>query len=404
MADRTANTLETKGVVGPGRPPNSSWLPDFLASLEAPFLRQESAESGGLRAGAPWPMIRAGMAMKKTTVERSANRSCVVVCLFGLLLGGACATPPAVTSDGLALKRVVIYRNGVAYFEREGRVRGNKVGFRVRRDEVGDFLASFAVMERTGGTVRAASFPMHREEEPPPVPVEGQPAPVPKPDPKRKLENVVMELDGGVHDLAVGYIAEAPVWRPSYRLVLQKEKVRLQVWGIVQNLSGEDWKNARLTLVADAPLALQTGLETAVIPSRPVLAEGNEVIMVVPQSETSLAEAPPPPPPAPAAAPPSEAMAEEAFDDATSGVGGLAFEKKKAKGDREAGGQAPALDGEATRADRTPARGALAHPQPGGPGRGGGHRRRYSLRATEPGHRARWRGDHALAPRQGSAG
>src|SRR5512134_2837882 len=120
------------------------------------------------------------MAMKKT---------CLAVLVLGVLLGGACATPPAVTSDGLALRRVVIYRNGVAYFEREGRVRGDKVGFRVRRDEVGDFLASFAVMERTGGTVRAASFPMHREEEPPPVPVDGQPAPAPKPDPKRKLEN-----------------------------------------------------------------------------------------------------------------------------------------------------------------------------------------------------------------------
>jgi len=145
------------------------------------------------------------------------KNTCLVLVGFAMLVGGACATPPAVTSEGLALKRVVIYRNGVAYFEREGRVRGSKVGFRVRRDEVGDFLASFAVMERTGGTVRAASFPMHREEETPPVPIDGKPAPAPRPDPKRKLENVVMELDGGVHDLAVGYIAEAPVWRPSYR-------------------------------------------------------------------------------------------------------------------------------------------------------------------------------------------
>jgi len=253
------------------------------------------------------------------------KNTCLVLVGFAMLVGGACATPPAVTSEGLALKRVVIYRNGVAYFEREGRVRGSKVGFRVRRDEVGDFLASFAVMERTGGTVRAASFPMHREEEAPPVPIDGKPAPAPRADPKRKLENVVMELDGGVHDLAVGYIAEAPVWRPSYRLVLHKDKVRLQVWGIVQNLSGEDWKNARLTVVADAPLALQTSLERAVIPGRPVLAEGNEVIMVVPQSETSLAEAPPPPPPAP----PREAMAEEDADvaEASSSV----LERRRAK-------------------------------------------------------------------------
>jgi hypothetical protein len=196
----------------------------------------------------------------------------------------------------LALKRVVIYRNGVAYFEREGRVTGNRVSFRVRGDEVGDFLASFAVMEKNGSSVRAASFPLHQEEEneTPADDEKVKKKELPK-DPKQRLETVVMELDGGEHDLAVGYIAEAPVWRPSYRLVLEKEKVHLQVWGIVQNLSGEDWRNARLTLVADAPLALRTQLETPVIPDRPLLVEGNEVMAVVPQSETSLAEAPPPP-------------------------------------------------------------------------------------------------------------
>jgi hypothetical protein len=201
---------------------------------------------------------------------------------------------------------VVIYRNGVAYFEREGRVAGNRVSFRVRGDEVGDFLASFAVMEKNGSSVRAASFPLHQEDENETSPENAKvkKSELPK-DPKHRLETVVMELDGSEHDLVVGYIAEAPMWRPSYRLVLEKEKVHLQVWGIVQNLSGEDWRNARLTVVADAPLALRTQLENPVIPERPLLVEGNEVMAVVPQSETSLAEAPPPPP---AAAPAMEMM------------------------------------------------------------------------------------------------
>ena len=238
------------------------------------------------------------------------NRAPLAFCLASLvasLLASSCATSPPVEVDGLALRRVVIYRNGVAYFEREGRVSGNRVSFRVRGDEVGDFLASFAVMEKGGSSVRAASFPLHQEEdvEPPPGDAAKKNA-LPK-DPKKRLEKVVMELDGSEHDLAVGYIAEAPVWRPSYRLVLEKEKVHLQLWGIVQNLSGEDWRNTRLTLIADAPLALQTQLETPVIPGRPILVEGNEVMAVVPQSETSLAEAPPPPP-APVAAQPMEMM------------------------------------------------------------------------------------------------
>jgi hypothetical protein len=244
--------------------------------------------------------------------------------LLGIaLLATACATHPPVTSEGLALRRVVIYRNGVAYFEREGHVSGNKVTFRVRGDEVGDFLASFAVMEKDGSSVRAASFPLHQEDEATPVPL---PAPnktmvlpgEPK-DPKQRLETVVMELDGKDHSLAVGYIAESPVWRPSYRLVLDGDTIRLQVWGIVQNLSGEDWRNTHLTVVADAPLSMRTQLEMPHIPERPMLAEGDEVIAVVPQSETSLAAAAPAPPPAP------EPMAEKeeemkALDEAAGGL------------------------------------------------------------------------------------
>src|ERR1017187_256081 len=248
------------------------------------------------------------------------NRAPLALCLASLvssLLASSCAPSPPVEVDGPALRRVVIYRNGVAYFEREGRVSGNRVSFRVRGDEVGDFLASFAVMEKGGSSVRAASFPLHQEEdvEPPPADAAKKNA-LPK-DPKKRLEKVVMELDGSEHDLAVGYIAEAPVWRPSYRLVLEREKVHLQLWGIVQNLSGEDWRNTRLTLIADAPLALQTQLETPIIPGRPILVEGNEVMAVVPQSETSLAKAPPPP--APVAAQPMEMMNMEEVASSESG-------------------------------------------------------------------------------------
>jgi len=265
----------------------------------------------------------------------------VVACL-ALSFCLSCASGPPVTADGLTLRRVVIYRNGVAYFEREGHVTGNRVSFRVRRDEISDFLASFAVMEKDGSSVRAASFPLHREADAQP-PVEPLKAGA-VPDPKRKLETVVMELDGGEHDLSVGYIAESPVWRPSYRLVLQKDKVHLQVWGIVQNLSGEDWPHTRLSVVADAPLALQTQLETSLIPSRPVLAEGNEVMAVVPQSETTLAQAPPEPAPAPAAAMAMEEQAKAAPSPA----------KKARMGQRapgSAGGLARAFGGAANIAD-----------------------------------------------------
>ena len=72
------------------------------------------------------------------------------------------------------------------------------------------------------------------------------------------------------HDLRVGYVSEQPVWRPSYRLIFDEGTKRpmLQAWGIVQNVSGEDWKNVSLSLVAGAPIAFESTLATPVTPQR----------------------------------------------------------------------------------------------------------------------------------------
>jgi hypothetical protein len=195
---------------------------------------------------------------------------------------------------------VVVYRNGVGYFERAGHVETNEVRFRVRKAEIGDFLATLAVLERGGSSVRSASFPLTVDDgtptpaqpTPPPTPLApGAAAPAP-PAPRSDLETVIMGLDGGEHDLQVGYIAPTPVWRPSYRLVLNKGGATLQAWGIVENLSGEDWRNVSLSLIAEAPLAFQAELAAPVIPPRPTVTDGGDVIAVVPQSETSLGQSP----------------------------------------------------------------------------------------------------------------
>ncbi|MEO5727726.1 MAG: hypothetical protein ABI134_01715, partial [Byssovorax sp.] len=76
----------------------------------------------------------------------------------GLSLG--CARGPDIEATGLGLKRVVIYRNGVGYFERGGHVDSDRVSFKVRNEKVGDFLATLAVIEKGGSSVRSASFPV----------------------------------------------------------------------------------------------------------------------------------------------------------------------------------------------------------------------------------------------------
>ncbi|WP_437663773.1 hypothetical protein [Sorangium sp. So ce1182] len=286
--------------------------------------------------------------------------------LLALTLLAGCVRGPDVDASGLALRRVVIYRNGVAYFERRGLIDADQVTFRVRKEKVGDFLATLAVIEAGGSSVRSASFPVEVDdasEEEDDAPAEPGPEVTTAPRPpkdngakkgdkqrdKDELESVKLTLDGREHDLVIGYVAETPVWRPSYRLVMgatgapgaasvdprvQSKQAHLQAWGIVQNLSGEDWKGVKLSLVAGAPLAFQATLDQASIPPRPIVSDQGEVIASVPTSETTLAAeaAPPPPMPAPVApaapAAPADAAAEYAPE--AEERGGLEYAKDAA--------------------------------------------------------------------------
>ncbi|HLV65467.1 MAG TPA: DUF4139 domain-containing protein [Polyangiaceae bacterium] len=219
------------------------------------------------------------------------------LCLLLLSLG--CARGPNVVSEQLPLRRVVIYRNGVGYFERAGNVDDERVGFRMRQRMVGDFLASLAIVERGGSSVRAASFPLEledteRPDSPAPMPRSTRggkhiaPVPPPETDPD-DMREVVLYLDGKEHDLSIGYLAETPVWRPSYRVVVREDgSADLQAWGIVQNLSGEDWTDVELALVAGAPLAFQSTLGNPVIPERPVVSDRGEIIAAMPTGVTTL--------------------------------------------------------------------------------------------------------------------
>lgn len=233
--------------------------------------------------------------------------SAALLCLV-LFTGAGCAHDAAVSAgEELPLKKVVVYRNGVAYFERAGTVESERVEFKVRPEHVGDFLATLSVVEAGGSSVRSASFPIRDGERP----EEGDSSKLLG----TELKTVVLELDGEKHDLRVGYVSEQPVWRPSYRLIFDEATRRpmLQAWGIVQNVSGEDWKNVRLSLVAGAPIAFESTLATPVTPQRPMVLDSGEVIAAVPRGENILAQRTPPPPPSAAPEQPGEASADGAY-------------------------------------------------------------------------------------------
>ena len=131
------------------------------------------------------------------------------------------------------------------------------------------------------------------------------------------------------HDLAVSYVVPAPMWKPTYRVVLPKEgkgKALLQGWAVVDNTSGEDWREVRLGLTSGAPIAFRYDLHTPREVDRSDLTEtGVRKRAAVAVGETTYKEDPAPaiaasaaaaPPPAPmgASTPSSEAVADDEDD------------------------------------------------------------------------------------------
>ncbi|MHC4952584.1 MAG: hypothetical protein ACYTGZ_01740 [Planctomycetota bacterium] len=74
----------------------------------------------------------------------------------------------------------------------------------------------------------------------------------------------------GKRRVRIGYIAETPLWKTSYRLVLgETERPALQGWAIVENTSDADWKDLRLTLVSGRPLSFVMDLYQPLYVPRP---------------------------------------------------------------------------------------------------------------------------------------
>ncbi len=67
----------------------------------------------------------------------------------------------------------------------------------------------------------------------------------------------------GKRKVQVGYVVEAPIWKTSYRLVLDGEnkgKPYLQGWAIIENPTDEDWAGVRMALVSGRPISFKMDL------------------------------------------------------------------------------------------------------------------------------------------------
>jgi OmpA family len=144
--------------------------------------------------------------------------------------------------DDVKLGRVVIYRNGVAFYERHAMVDGGLLTVSVPRDRVDDFLKSLTVVDASSKK------------------------PLPVSIPRQQIgdgTNLVMTLQLPSKDTAevvLTYVTESPAWKPSYRVVVGDHDVMLEGWAIVDNTSGEDWKNVLVGVGSSSALSFRYDL------------------------------------------------------------------------------------------------------------------------------------------------
>ena len=293
-------------------------------------------------------MNQRGVVMKKTRFRGAA-----AVALLWLLVTPLCVTKLWAAETELPVRRVVLYKHGVAYFEREGKVDGRgDVLLQFKASQMSDVLKSLTVLG-TDGVVRGISY---EASDPVSKQLEQFAFRVPKQATIGQLldqfkgarlhvrlaaggdlrgsilgaratrlkqgdtEMIALLLDNGelrnvslleatglrledpglqrelktylqlvrssqrrdtrqlrIHvgrakKLALGYVVEAPIWKTSYRLVLDPRKpgeALLQGWAIVDNTTSEDWKGVSLALVSGLPISFTQNLYQAHYVRRP---------------------------------------------------------------------------------------------------------------------------------------
>ncbi len=105
----------------------------------------------------------------------------------------------------------------------------------------------------------------------------------------------------GEREIFVSYISEVPVWKSTYRILLDPkhpDNPLVQGWAVVDNTIGEDWKDVQLSLVAGAPQSFVQNISQPIYVRRPEVPLP-ESAMLTPQTHESAMNAPSAPPPPP---------------------------------------------------------------------------------------------------------
>lgn len=147
---------------------------------------------------------------------------------------------------------------------------------------------------------------------------------------RKERRRLTIRTEGaGQRTVRVGYVAATPLWKTSYRLTLPEVRTgpgagagALQGWAVLENLSGEDWREVDLAVVSGNPVTLRQALYSPYFVNRPevpvevlgrVLPSADEGTVgfaaKAARPQAGMAEAAPPPPMAAPAPMPAPAMA-----------------------------------------------------------------------------------------------
>lgn len=166
----------------------------------------------------------------------------------------------------LRLRRIILYQNGIGYFERTGALREPKLRLRFREREVDDVLKSLVVVEEGLGpndkpSTVSALLPQ-------------QPAGAGERDAEAEAWLDLVLSPRTRRPVSIAYAVPTPAWKSTYRVILpdpgaKNPRALLQAWALVDNVSDEDWNQVRLTLATGAPLSFAADLRTPRFVPRP---------------------------------------------------------------------------------------------------------------------------------------
>ena len=184
----------------------------------------------------------------------------------------------------LSLRSVVLYQNGIGYFEHRGSAPGQHLELSFRRYEIGDVLKTITIVP-IGGVVGDSAVAALTTTDPRTLTDQAWKdlPPEARTDEKKSASAAKKEvtdriglsiaLTEAAPELAIAYAVPTAAWKPSYRVVLPDTRGQgdalLQGWASINNTSDSDWNDVQLTLATGAPLSFAIDLMTPRFVPRP---------------------------------------------------------------------------------------------------------------------------------------